>query len=453
MLRKERRIGPILLGLVACSAFPTAHPAPNDWPQWRGPSGQGLADGSIPVQWGDPDIVWKAPIKGKGHSSPIIVGERIFLTTAIEGEVIAGARAPIHMRDAWADENPADRTQYLNPASLGSDRRHPLVVIALTRASGEPLWERIAYDGQMYDDRHRRGSYASATPVSDGMRVYAYFGSEGVFAYDLDGNLLWTADVGDLPNWGLGLGASPVLHGGLLILVCDRDSGETSFMIALDKYTGVEVWRTPRTVRTTWSTPLIADGSRGPELIVSGHQLIIGYDPSTGLERWRTSGTYANTIASPVAANGWAYFSGGYPRKFTVALRLGGRGDLDGRTDRKWVYEKGTAYVASNILYKGLLYLVSDKGILTCLDPGSGEVIYRGRVPVPGTFMASPVAWDGKILLTSIEGDVFVIRSGREHEVLAHNSIGEAVWASPAIVGNRLYLRGERHLFAIGREG
>ena len=435
-------------------AFPAGTSPASDanWPQWRGPTGMGIStETRLPPTWGgDENVLWKAAIEGKGHSSPIVWGNRVFLTTAIEGDVAGEEHRVLHMRDGFLDENPANRERYIHPGSAGADHVHTWKVLALDADDGSLLWERTAFEGLPYDDSHRSGSFASLTPVTDGEHVYAYFGSEGLYAYDFEGNQIWSRDLGDLANWGLGDGSSPVLFGDLVIIVADRDNGDDSFIVGLDKHTGDEVWRTPRRVRTQWSTPLLVDGPDGPELVVNGFHYVASYDPATGAERWRAPGLRGNVIATPVANTDIVFVSMGYPDKITRAIRLGGNGDLAGTPNLLWEYRGGTAYVPSNLLYGEQVYLIADNGMLTSLDAATGELVYEGgRVPVPGRFAASPVAYDGKLLLASQDGDMFVIKAGPEHEVLAVNSIGEAIWASPAIAAGRLYVRGSEHLYCI----
>lgn len=444
------------LALLALSLLAAA-PANDNWPQWRGPGGNGVAtSATLPVTWSSTEnVLWKTPIEGRGHSSPVVWGDRIFLTTAIEGEVESGHSPAVHMRDGFYDADPSKREPYVNPDSIAGDRRHTLKALAIGAGNGERLWERTLWDGPVHDNRHRAGSYASATAVTDGKRVYFWFGSEGLYALDFDGETLWSFDAGDLPHWGLGHGTSPVLFEGRVILLCDHDNGEDSFLVALDAVTGQETWRTPRLGRANWSTPLIAGPAGAEVLVVSGFHWTSAYDPRSGEELWRIPGLLGNVIATPLATDDLAIVSVGYPDKRTYAVRLAARGLL-GEADKVWRYDKGTGYVPSNLLHDGLVYLIDDRGTLTCLDAETGELVYEGgRVPLATRFTASPVAWsDGaraRILLSGQDGDMFVIQAGREHAVLAVNSIGEELIASPAIAGDRLYVRGGRHLFAIGR--
>ena len=415
-----------------------------NWPGWRGPDGSGIShEKNLPAEWTPTkNIKWKTPIAGRGHSSPIVWGNYIFVTTAIEGEIVAGAKAVKHLSDG---------KEFLHPDSVGADHKHAFKVIAVDRNSGKVLWEATAWVGTPYDNRHRKSSYAASTPATDGKLVYAFFGTEGLYAYDFDGRLAWKADLGKLGTVGMGTGTSPILFENLVIVQCDEENGESSFIVALDKKTGKEVWRMPRKVQVSWSTPVLVRTAKRAELVTSGTELVISYDPATGKELWRHKGVASNAIPSPVANTDSVFLVAGFPAKIAMAIKLGGSGDLTGTPNVPWTYAKGTAYVPSPILYGDYLYLTTDRGILTCLDAKTGEVKYEGgRIPIPATFTASPVAFEGKILLTSEDGDTFVIKAGPKHEVLATNSIGEAVYASPAIADGSIFIRGEKNLYRIG---
>jgi outer membrane protein assembly factor BamB len=430
--------------LVACLALAaTSHAAEPHWSQWRGPDGQGVArDAGVPLEWSDgKNIAWKTPLPGRGHSSPIVWGDRIFLTTAIEGELVPGAKAVRHFEGG---------EEFVHPDGVGADRKHTLKLLALDAKAGRILWERTAWEGTPYDTRHKRGSYASPTPATDGTLVYAYFGAEGLYAYDLEGNLAWKWWPGGIATFGVGVGSSPLLYKDLVVLLCDEDNGDASFLVGLNKTTGKEVWRTPRKVQISWATPVIVRAGGRDELVTAGFEQVIAYDPATGQQLWRTKGLESNAVPSPVAGGEVVILSSGHPGKLAMAVQAGGSGDVsDSRV--LWRYAKGTAYVPSPVVVDGLVYLMTDKGLLTCLDVKTGAVQYEGgRPPVPATFMASPVVVDGRILMMSMDGDTFVIKAGPAHEVLRTNSLGEPIAASAAVAGGRLYIRGEKHLFAIG---
>ena len=415
-----------------------------NWPQWRGPDGSGISnEKNLPAEWTPgKNIRWKTPIAGRGHSSPIVWGNRIFLTTAIEGELVPGAKAVKHMD--------GDK-EFIHPDSVGADHKHTFKVIALDRNSGKILWESVAWEGTPYDNRHRKSSYAASTPATDGTLVYAFFGTEGLYAYDYNGKLAWKAQLGNLGTVGMGTGTSPILFENLVIVQCDEENGASSFIVALNKQTGKEVWRTPRKVQVSWSTPILVHTAKRAELITSGTEFVISYDPATGKELWRHKGVESNAIPSPVANSEMAFVVAGFPAKIAMAIKLGGSGDLTGTPNVPWTYAKGTAYVPSPILYGDYLYLTTDRGILTCIDAKTGEVKYEGgRIPIPATFTASPVAFEGKILMTSEDGDTFIVKAGPTHEIIGVNSIGEAVYASPAIADGRIFIRGEKNLYCIG---
>jgi len=399
----------------------------------------------LALEWSaEQNVEWKTPIAGRGHSSPIVWNDKIFLTTSVEGPAVPGAKAVKHMDG---------KEEFLHPDSVGADHSYSLKLLCLDRDSGKILWGETAYEGTLYDNRHKKNTYASPTPVTDGQHVYVYFGAEGVYCYDFEGNLVWKTEVGKIATLGMGVGTSPVLYEDLLILQCDEDNGEASFIVALDKRNGQQSWKVPRKIQVSWSTPIVIRTALRPELVASGNEMIISYDPTNGKELWHCKGLESNAVATPVAQGDTVYLSAGFPEKRTLAIRLGQSGDLTGTSHVLWRYDKGTAYVPSPILYEHYLYLMTDKGILTCLDARTGQVEYEGgRVPVPATFSASPVALDGKILITSEDGDTFVIKAGPAHEVVRTNSIGEPVYASPAIAHGKVFIRGETHLYCIGNK-
>lgn len=430
-----------LAGSLQCLAQST------NWPQWRGPQGAGISnEKNLPDQWSaDKNIRWKTPLPGRGHSSPVVWENKIFLTTDLEGDVVPGAKAVQHVRkgEVW-----------VHPDSVSGNRKHTLKVLCLDRDTGKILWEQVAYEGTVLDDRHRKNTYASGTPVTDGKFVYAFFEAEGLYCYDFAGKLIWKTNVGKISKVGMGPGTSPVLYENLIILQCDLEDGgpALSFISAVDKRTGKEVWRVKRDHRKTHATPLIVRNGNHAELIANGWETVVAYDPATGKELWHCDGVRGWGIPSPVANNDMVFVSAGYPGKRAMGIKLGATGDLTGTPNLVWSYDKGTAYVTSPILYGEYLYLVSDKGILTCIEAKTGSIKYEGgRVPIPASFSASAVAFDDKIFLTSEDGDTFVIKAGPKHEVLGTNSLNEPVLASPAIAAGRIFIRGEKNLYCIGK--
>ncbi len=433
-----------LLAVVVPTVLQAKGGDPN-WAQWRGPDGQGVSsESNLPTEWSNTkNIQWKTAIPGRAYSSPIVWGKRIFLTNAIEGEVIPGAKAVPHY---------FDKEEFKHPDAVGADRQYTFQVLCLDADTGKLLWERVCYQGTVYDSRHRKGSYAASTPITDGQYVYAYFGSEGVYCFDFKGKPMWKASVGKIGTLGLGVSSCPVLYENLLIMQCDEDNGEKSFIVALNKKTGKEVWRTPRKVQVNWSSPVIAQTGGRAELLTSGTENIIAYDPTTGKELWRSKGLESYVVPTPLVGHGLAIFTIGSHIKRAVAIRLGGSGDVS-ESNIVWQYNKGTAYTPSPILYGDYVYLMTDRGIITCLEAKTGKVMYEGsRVPVPATFSASPVAFDGKILISSEDGDTFVLKAGPKFEIVHTNSLGEPLYASLAVAGGKLFIRGSQHLYCIRNE-
>jgi outer membrane protein assembly factor BamB len=430
-----------IFAAIVLLAGSTVH---GQWPQWRGPGGHGVsAEKNLPIEWspaedGKPavNIKWKTEIPGRGHSSPIAAHGLVFVTTALKGKEVPGRKAPVHLD---FQKQPG----YLHPDAVDVEFEHTLKVYAVDAKTGTVAWERTAYDGLMFDDRHRKNTYASPTMAVDEERAYAFFESLGLYAYDFKGNLVWKKTLGPIIKAGLGPGTSPIIYKDLVILQCDQEMGDGSAIVALNRKTGEEVWRTARDNRRSWATPLVVNTGGRDELIASGAEVVIAYDPSTGKELWRSDGTRSHPIPSPVTTKGMIFLTAGSSAKVVMAMRPGG--------EVAWRYNKGAAYVPSPIAIGEYLYLVSDAGLMTCLDALSGERKYEGgRPPIPATFFASPVAFDDKILLTSEDGDTFVVKAGPAYEVLRTNSVGEPVYASPAIADGKIYIRGEKHLFAIG---
>ena len=409
----------------------------DNWPQWRGPRGQGVSEEkNLPVEWSPTkNIKWKTPVPGRGHSSPIVWGNRLFLTTAIDGPAIPGATAVKHV---------VNNEIVKLPDTVGAEYRHTLKLICIDVATGKIVWERTVHEGRMYDDRHSSNSYASSTPATDGRYVYAFFGAEGLHCYDFDGNPVWKAPLGGIAKMGYGEGTSPVLFENLVIVQVDKEMGQGSYIAAVDKSTGKHVWKTARKNRASWSTPVLVQGSRRTELIASGAESVVSYDPATGKELWQAEGLVSHAIPTPLVGDDMVFVYAGSHDKRGYAVSLGTNKVV-------WRHDKGTAYVSSGVLYDGSIYLITDSGMMTSLDARTGQLKYEGgRLSAPSTFFASPVVFDGKILITSQDGDSYLIAAGPKHELLKTNSIGEPVYASPAISGGRIFIRGERHLFCIG---
>ncbi len=411
------------------------------WPQWRGPLGTGEAPrGDPPVSWSETDNVrWKTPIPGLGHSTPIVWGERIFLTTAVaHGEAL---EAPAE-HDDGAHHN------------LPASRRHEFLVLAIDRATGKILWQRAVRDEQPHEGTHETGGWASNSAVTDGEHVYAFFGSRGLHGLDMGGEVVWKKDFGDMhTRHGHGEGASPALHGDTLVVNWDHQGD--SFIVALDKRDGKERWRRARGEITSWSTPLVVEHGGRAQAIVSATERVRAYDLATGDVVWEVGGLSRNVVASPVAANGLVVVGGSYDWQKMMAIRLeGARGDLTGTGAIAWNRDRHAPYVPSPLLAGGRLYFLKHShAFLMALDVATGEELY-GPLRIRGlhNVFASPVGAAGRVYVVSREGTTAVVAGGDEPELLAVNRLDDAFSASPAVVGKELYLRGQEHLYCIAED-
>ena len=423
-----------------------------NWPQWRGPSSHGVSlESSLPTTWSaTQNVAWRASLAGLGTSSPIVWGDRVIVTSQVGRSVVAGGDAhPQLARDdrALAErENPiGGRPQQANgPASDVS-----LVVEAFDRSDGHRLWEYRTKAAGSLPAVHEKHNLATPTPVTDGQRVYAWFGNGQIVALDMAGRLVWSRHLGVeiapfRTQWGHG--SSPVLFGDLLILLCDHLSD--AYLLAVDGRTGRDRWKVDRgDGRTSHSTPLVVRGPEGAELVVNSSERIDAYDPETGTLLWFTGEPRQTPIPSAVFHDGRIYLSRGYRNSDYMAIRPGGRGDVT-TTHVEWRTPSGASYVPSLVYYDGLLYMTNEVGVMTCADARTGERVWRHRLD--GVFFASPVAGDGKVYMVSETGETFVLRAGRKPEVLARNDLGQRFVASPAISHGRLFLRSDGMLFAVG---
>jgi len=434
-------------------ALPPADPDRGAWPSFRGPRASGIAEGmNLPDAWDGAkgeNILWRTPIPGLAHSSPIVWGDRVFVTTAVSSRPNATFRPGLYGDGDASDDRSPQRW----------------IIYALDRRSGKILWQRVAVEGAPHNQRHIKSTYASATPATDGRIVVASFGSEGLHAFDVNGNFLWKVDVGrldlgayDIPTYEWGPASSPIIWNGLVI--AQYDTQADSFLLALKAETGETVWKTPRQELPSWGTPTVAITSSGPQLVTNASNFIRAYDPATGKELWRLGGSSKITAPTPVYDEGlFVIASGRRPEKPIYAVRADARGDITLAGDKTssdavvWSRKGRGSYMPTPLVYGGIVYVLDNSGIFDAYDLKTGAEIYRQRLEKIGNgFSASPVAADGKIYLSNEDGDVLVVAAGREFKALATNAMGELLMATPALSSGVMFVRTSQSLFAIGRK-
>jgi outer membrane protein assembly factor BamB len=426
----------LVLALAQHSA--AAEGAAQWWPWWRGPLGNGVSpDGDPPLRWSEKQNVrFKVAIDGDGLATPIVWGDRIYVLSAVSLEAGGGARPATD-----ASGVPLARQRYL--------------VTAYDRLDGSVAWQRVAMERTPHESHHLESGWATASPVTDGERLYAHFGSAGTFAYTLEGELLWRVDLGDMTaRLGYGEGSSPALWGDTLVINWDHEGD--SFVVALDKRTGEERWRKQRPGElTSWSTPLIREHEGRVHVIVAASGRTRSYDIRNGEVLWSLSGLGMNVIPTPIYDAGTLYLASGKrdsPRMLAVDLR-GARGDLDGSSALLWTRERDTPYVSTPLLYRGQLYFFRHvRSFLTSVDAATGQTHFTERLDL-GNVFASPVAAAGKVYLLGRDGKTLVLEPGPRLKVLAENQLDDGFDASPVIIGGDLYLRGRRFLYAVARTG
>jgi len=421
-----------------------------DWPQWRGPSSNGISpESGLPVKWSaGENIAWKASLAGLGSSSPIVWGDRVFITSQTGRVSVQEGVQPQLARDDQTlaqKENPIGGR---NMQTAAAGEEVTLVVEAFRRSDGSRLWKYSAPATGELPPLSEKHNLATPTPVTDGKLVYAWYGTGQLFALDLDGHLAWTRHLGKeyspfITPWGHG--SSPTLYRNLIILLCDH--AQKSYLLALDKSTGKEIWKADRgSGRVSHSTPLVIEGPKGDELIVNSSERIDAYNPANGELLWYTGSKRQTPVPSAVFHDGVLYLSRGYRNSDFMAIKPGGRGDVS-TSNILWRAPSGASYVPSILYYDGLLYVTNEVGIVTCADAATGTTVWRQRLG--GIFFASPVAGDGKVYMVSETGETYVLRAGREASLLAKNDLGERIIASPAISNGRLFLRSDGTLFCI----
>lgn len=446
------------LVLASAGAADQSDALQNGWTRWRGPLATGVAPAGTPPQtWSETEnIKWKTKIPGFGTSTPIILGNRVFILTALKsGNAVDQASAPA---------TPAPPAQLDEGRQRGRGRRggggmrpetpteaYQFVVLCLDRESGKIAWQKVAREEVPHEGHHRDHGFASASPVTDGEHVYAYFGSRGLYCYDLDGNLKWEKDFGDMQTRsGFGEGSSPALHGDTLVITWDHEGDD--FVVALDKRTGKELWRKSRNEPTSWATPLIVEHDRKPQAIVNATERIRSYDLATGEVIWEAGGMTTNVIPTPVTGFGMVYALSGFRGAALQAIKLGRTGDLTGTDTIAWQHNRSTPYVPSPLLSGDRLYFYAgNNGILSCFDARTGKAHYQGQrvADLLGGVYASPVAANGRVYLVGRDGKTVVIKDAEFLQVLAMNKLEDKFDASAAIAGKELFLRGHQYLYCI----
>jgi outer membrane protein assembly factor BamB len=427
-----------------------------NWPQFRGTKG-GVApdDPALPDTWTTTqNVAWKIDVPGRAWSSPVVWGDHVFITTAID----TGGDKPLRPTSEYISRSGGGNMTF---ADL-ENQKTPLrwMVYDIDFKTGKVRWEREAAAGVPAQSRHQKNSYAAETPVTDGERVYAYFGNVGLFAYDLTGKLVWSLKVTPVKTrTGFGSAASPILHDGRLILVNDND--EQSYIAAHDARTGKELWRTTRDEASNWATPFVWQNDRRTEIVTPGTGKIRSYDLD-GKLLWELKGMSIYAIPTPVAADGLLYITSGYPAdkiRPVYAIRAGAAGDISLKPDQTtndfivWSNPLLGPYNPSALVYRGCYYTLLDRGFLTCHDPKTGAEIYgRQRITMDATsFTASPWAYNGKVFALSEDGDTYVVSAGPEFKALGKNSLGEMTLATPAVANSSLIIRTANTLYRVGR--
>lgn len=443
------RFLPLLGWLFALSAFaadPGVHPgaeALRNWPQWRGPLANGVAPlANPPTRWSETNNVrWKIPLPGKAHSSPIIFGDSVYVLAAVP---VGQAQKPVY------DDAPGVHD------STPVTHRHQFIALAINRQDGRLLWKKVLREEWPHEGGHVTGSLASSSPVTDGERLYVFFGSRGLYCLDLNGELKWSKDLGRMHTLHAhGEGSSPVVHGDRLIVCWDQEGD--SFLYAFDKRTGKELWKVARDEKTSWSTPLVVEHEGKPQVIVSATKRVRGYDLATGAQLWECAGLTENVVSSPVYTDGVVIAGNSYYSQAMLAIRLSGaKGNITGTTNVLWKLNRMTPYVSSPLLYDDTLYFLRhNQNILLRLEPLTGRP--RGEAlrleGIEDFIFASPVGAAGRIYVTSRDGVTVVLRHDSENATLAVNKLEDSFSASPAVAGGELYLRGERFLYCIAEPG
>ncbi|MEM7456307.1 MAG: PQQ-binding-like beta-propeller repeat protein [Planctomycetota bacterium] len=429
----------LLISILSVSLFSQSALAQDHWPQWRGPHCDGLAgEGSCPpIVWDEKNLKWETPIEGFGHGTPAVYGDRIFLQTAIPLDI------EMPVPDVIPPGTP-DVETYTEEATV-SWKPQRFALVCLDRQSGEQLWSRTVLEAMPHQGHHLKGSFASQSPVTNGEKVYAFFGSYGLYCFDFDGNLIWQrAPEPQAKEGGLGEATSPALHENKLVVVVDQQT--QSYVMALDATTGDEVWRTDREDPSNWTTPRIFEHGGRVQVAVNGTS-VISYDLQTGIELWRCSGHTAGAIPIPAIGHGLIFTASGWNKDYLQAIRLGEDGDLTGTDAVIWSIDNSSPYVPCPTLWGDELYVLEDRSFISAYNAIDGTRLYKQRLPGMLNFSASPTGAGNWLYLLSEEGTAVVIARGPEFRILAVNELNDPLFASPAIAGNCVYVRGAESLY------
>lgn len=411
------------------------------WGQWRGPLATGAAPkADPPVEWSETkNIRWKTKLPGLGHSSPVVWGSLVFVTTA----EMTGAKKP------FTGVTPDGAHNNMNPLF-----DHQFAVMAIDRQTGAVVWRRTVATRQPHESTHESATWASNSPVTDGEHVLSFFGSNGLYCLDTGGRLLWSRDLGDMQvKHGHGEGASPLLHGETVVVNWDHEGA--SVIVALAKRTGEELWRQPRDEVTSWATPIVVTHDGQAQVVVSGTRRVRGYDLKTGAVIWEAGGLPGNIVASPVGADGMVFAAGSYEKQTLLAIRLAGaKGELTGTQQIAWQKNRSTPYVPSPLLYDGWLYYLRHyQGVLSRVNAKTGdEPSGPFRLGSVFNIYSSPVAAAGRIYVTDRNGKTLVMSNDAEPKALTLNKLDDRFSASAALVGDAIFLRGEKFLYCIGEK-
>lgn len=457
----------ILLTVHAAASGPSDE-ARRNWPQWRGPLATGVApEADPPLEWSETkNVKWKVAIPGAASSTPVVWGDRVFVLTAVptgkKTETQAEAKPAETSPPPAANPPPGEGRPRGGPGGPGGrgggfgrgekpTEAYQFTVLCLDRNTGKTLWQKVAREAVPHEGTQQNNTFASASPVTDGQVVLTFFGSRGLHCYDLDGNLKWTKDFGQMQTkMTFGEGASPTVHGDAVVVAWD-DETDNDFIGAFDKRDGKQLWKTPRTEDTTWSTPLIVEHGGKWQVIVNATRKVRSYDLATGKQLWECAGQTANAIPSPVADADTVYVTSGFRGSALFAIKLGHTGDLAGTDAIRWSHNKNTPYVPSPLLVDDLLYVVKvNSGVLSCLDAKTGNVNFEEeRLEGISEIYASPVAAKDHVYVLGRDGKCLVLKKGPKLEILATNKLDDHTDASIAMAGKQLFIRGRQSLYCI----